>query len=550
MGQVETTCRADEGLKYIYRLLPGFSLGNGLLQLAFLDLLPILELTCDRNFGIVKPLAPPYNAFDMKAAGWNMVYLGGSTLLYLAAAIVIDLIKSNPRLLLWCQRDPRVPEEAFEPEDDVIAEEEKCAAEAAAITAAAERVGQRAGGGASAAGVSAVVIAGGLSVEDGHCEPGGGAGVDEGGSVVLLNKLRKVYQDRKVAVKGLSFGIPRGEVFGFLGESRGVECVFFKGVSRSVWLSRGGGIFVHVRAHSRLPLFPSPLPSLRSPPAGLNGAGKSTTLNMLGGDVLPSSGTALLAGFDIVTQQQSCRSLLGYCPQIDPLLELLTAREHLDLFARIKGVPEAEVDATVREQLRRMDLVQYANKKAGSLSGGNKRKLCVAIALIGPGNVPPPILFLDEVRAAAAAKEGRSCPWEAAAFSRAATRNFTESWRIAVHEFHLPRHRYFISSLPCSLDFLASASSRAALHGRGPRGAPLHVEGDLRGGHAGPQHERDSHHALYGGVRGAVHAGGHHGGRPHALPRHAAAPALQVRLGLPGGGQARGAERGGRRGAV
>jgi ABC-type multidrug transport system ATPase subunit len=118
---------------------------------------------------------------------------------------------------------------------------------------------------------------------------------------------------------------------------------------------------------------------------------------MLGGDVLPSSGTALLAGFDIVTQQQSCRSLLGYCPQIHPLLELLTAREHLDLFARIKGVPEAEVDATVREQLRRMDLVQYANKKAGSLSGGNKRKLCVAIALIGPGNVPPPILFLDEV---------------------------------------------------------------------------------------------------------------------------------------------------------
>jgi ABC-type Na+ transport system ATPase subunit NatA len=398
MGQVETTCRADEGLKYIYRLLPGFSLGNGLLQLAFLDLLPILELTCDRNFGIVKPLAPPYNAFDMKAAGWNMVYLGASTLLYLATAIVIDLIKSNPRLLLWCQRDPRVPEEAFEPEEDVVAEEEKCAAEAAAITAAAGRaVGKRAGGGAGA-NASAVASAGGLTVEDGHGGRGGGAAAGEGGSVVLLDKLRKVYQDRKVAVKGLSFGIPRGEVFGFLGESRGVECGVFG--FRESRRRRG----FHSFACSLPPaLLLSPLVSLRPLPAGLNGAGKSTTLNMLGGDVLPSSGTALLAGFDIVTQQQSCRSLLGYCPQIDPLLELLTAREHLDLFARIKGVPEGEVDATVREQLRRMDLVQYANKKAGSLSGGNKRKLCVAIALIGPGNVPPPILFLDEVRAAVAA---------------------------------------------------------------------------------------------------------------------------------------------------
>lgn len=117
---------------------------------------------------------------------------------------------------------------------------------------------------------------------------------------------------------------------------------------------------------------------------------------MLGGETLPSSGTALLAGFDIVAQQASCRSLLGYCPQVDPLLELLTTREHLELFARIKGVPEAEVTATVNEQLKRMDLVQFANKKAGTLSGGNKRKLCVAIALIGPGNVPPPIIFLDE----------------------------------------------------------------------------------------------------------------------------------------------------------
>jgi len=45
MGQVETTCRADEGLRFVYRLLPGFSFGNGLLQLSFLDLLPLIDAT-------------------------------------------------------------------------------------------------------------------------------------------------------------------------------------------------------------------------------------------------------------------------------------------------------------------------------------------------------------------------------------------------------------------------------------------------------------------------------------------------------------------------
>lgn len=57
------------------------------------------------------------------------------------------------------------------------------------------------------------------------------------------------------------------------------------------------------------------------------GAGKTTTLSMLSGDVLPSSGDARLAGYDILTQQPEVRRLLGYCPQFDALLELMTTKE-------------------------------------------------------------------------------------------------------------------------------------------------------------------------------------------------------------------------------
>ena len=160
--------------------------------------------------------------------------------------------------------------------------------------------------------------------------------------VIQLRGLRKVYASSgKVAVRGLSFGLEVGEVFGFL---------------------------------------------------GINGAGKTTTLQMLSGDVLPSGGTALLCGFDILREQEDVRRCLGYCPQWDALFENNTSREHLELYARIKGVPEPEVAAVVQASLEQFDLVPFANKLAQQLSGGNKRKLSVAIALVGD----PPIVFLDE----------------------------------------------------------------------------------------------------------------------------------------------------------
>ena len=99
-----------------------------------------------------------------------------------------------------------------------------------------------------------------------------------------------------------------------------------------------------------------------------------------------------MAGLDIKTKQLEVRSKLGYCPQHDALLDLLTVKEHLELFARVKGVPEKDLARFVSSVIEEMDLVKFKNKLASKLSGGNKRKLSVGIATIGR----PPLVFLDE----------------------------------------------------------------------------------------------------------------------------------------------------------
>ncbi|CAN0027685.1 unnamed protein product, partial [Choristocarpus tenellus] len=81
-----------------------------------------------------------------------------------------------------------------------------------------------------------------------------------------------------------------------------------------------------------------------------------------------------------------------FCPQFDALSDLMTAREHLQLYAGIKGIPEDVVEAAVEQKIAEVDLGKYADKLAGGYSGGNKRKLSVAIAMLGS----PEIVFLDE----------------------------------------------------------------------------------------------------------------------------------------------------------
>uniref|UniRef100_A0A4X2KJM6 ATP binding cassette subfamily A member 7 n=1 Tax=Vombatus ursinus TaxID=29139 RepID=A0A4X2KJM6_VOMUR len=162
------------------------------------------------------------------------------------------------------------------------------------------------------------------------------------GDVLVLKDLTKIYRgQKKPAVDHVCVGIPPGECFGLL---------------------------------------------------GVNGAGKTSTFRMVTGDTPISGGEAILMGCSILSDLQAAQTHMGYCPQFDAITELLTGREHLEFFSRLRGVPEGEVAQVAQWGLTRLGLLQYADQPSGSYSGGNKRKLSTAIALVGG----PPVIFLDE----------------------------------------------------------------------------------------------------------------------------------------------------------
>uniref|UniRef100_A0A4W3HE36 ATP-binding cassette sub-family A member 1-like n=1 Tax=Callorhinchus milii TaxID=7868 RepID=A0A4W3HE36_CALMI len=125
---------------------------------------------------------------------------------------------------------------------------------------------------------------------------------------------------------------------------------------------------------------------------GINGAGKTTTFKMLTGDISVTSGDAFLNGYSILTQIGEVHQNMGYCPQFDAINDLLNGREHLELYARLRGIPEEEVQKVAEWGIQKLGLIKYSSRSAGTYSGGNKRKLSTAIALIGC----PPVVFLDE----------------------------------------------------------------------------------------------------------------------------------------------------------
>uniref|UniRef100_A0A7S1DA40 ABC transporter domain-containing protein n=1 Tax=Cyclophora tenuis TaxID=216820 RepID=A0A7S1DA40_CYCTE len=129
---------------------------------------------------------------------------------------------------------------------------------------------------------------------------------------------------------------------------------------------------------------------------GVNGAGKTTTLGVLTGDIAPTAGEAYVAGHDVTGVTPggvaAARKNIGFCPQVDPLLDLMTGRETLRMFGRLRGIPKHRLETTVNELLDRLTLTPHADKVAESYSGGNKRKLSLGIALIGD----PRVLFIDE----------------------------------------------------------------------------------------------------------------------------------------------------------
>jgi ABC-2 type transport system ATP-binding protein len=125
---------------------------------------------------------------------------------------------------------------------------------------------------------------------------------------------------------------------------------------------------------------------------GPNGAGKSTLIKMLTTLLPPSSGTASVAGCDIVREPARVRRHIGYVPQLLSADGSLTGYENLLLSARLYGVPRAERAQRINGALKRMGLMEAANRVVGHFSGGMIRRLEIAQSLLHR----PVVLFLDE----------------------------------------------------------------------------------------------------------------------------------------------------------
>jgi ABC-type multidrug transport system ATPase subunit len=165
-------------------------------------------------------------------------------------------------------------------------------------------------------------------------------------AAILLYNLRKIYPSKngnqpKIAVHNLSLAIDRCECFGLLGP---------------------------------------------------NGAGKTTTIRMMEGFLDPSSGDILIEGLSIPGDIESIYGLMGACPQHDLLWEGLTAREHLLFYGRLKNLGGAILKRAVDDGLRSVNLFDVGDNLVSSYSGGMKRRLSVAIALMGD----PLVVYLDE----------------------------------------------------------------------------------------------------------------------------------------------------------
>jgi ABC-2 type transport system ATP-binding protein len=125
---------------------------------------------------------------------------------------------------------------------------------------------------------------------------------------------------------------------------------------------------------------------------GPNGAGKSTTVHMLTTLLPPTAGTARVAGYDVVHDGPRVRAAIGAALQEAALDPLLTGREHLRLQASLQALPREIRRRRADELLTRVGLTEAADRKVGSYSGGMKRRLDLALALVHS----PRILFLDE----------------------------------------------------------------------------------------------------------------------------------------------------------
>jgi ABC-2 type transport system ATP-binding protein len=125
---------------------------------------------------------------------------------------------------------------------------------------------------------------------------------------------------------------------------------------------------------------------------GPNGAGKTTFLRQLTTELRPTDGQIKIFEIDAIAQPQKAKRLMGITPQEAGLFETLTVSEHLELFARIKGLSRSEARRHSDEIIAELSLGDEKNRRVGNLSGGQRRRILIGLALLGR----PPLLVLDE----------------------------------------------------------------------------------------------------------------------------------------------------------
>ena len=125
---------------------------------------------------------------------------------------------------------------------------------------------------------------------------------------------------------------------------------------------------------------------------GVNGAGKTTAIKMLSCLTLPTSGSASVGGYDVITESHRVKEIIAVSPQESAIALNLSVRENLEFICGIHGFSKEKADEKLNEISHRLGLDEILDKRASKLSGGCQRRLSIAMALISE----PGVLFLDE----------------------------------------------------------------------------------------------------------------------------------------------------------